>query len=257
MPGAVVVLLAVLAAAPPAARCEVAGEDLEYVVRRLGYGAGIHVFKNYLLRGRPEYATQARLAFDDALDRVAAMEGAGTASSDEQAALAELRQAVLAHRGSLTRIAALRERGWRIADIDRSVALDPAPAQSALERLQAGRKRSALAEIEYQLGFGRGIHRFKDFVLRGRAEDSDQAGAALQAAEAAAEEALQRAGLAESDQQRFRTLARTAATYRARLELVVRLHAEGRPVREIDLAVKINDGPALRALDGLRGAGVD
>ncbi|MDH3317727.1 MAG: hypothetical protein OER43_18425 [Gammaproteobacteria bacterium] len=247
------VLLAALAAAPQVVRGEVAGEEFEYLVRRLGYGAGIHLFKNYLLRGRPDYATQARLAFDDVLDRLDAIDRAGSADGGEEAALAELQRVVLAHREAVDRIAALREKGWRIADIDRSVAVEIAPAKAALERLRDGRDWSELAEIEYQLGFGRGIHYFKDFVLRGRVEDQEQARAALQAAEAAAETALQRAGLAESDLQRFRILARTAATYRSRLALVARLHVEGRPPREVDLAVKINDGPALRALAGLRG----
>jgi hypothetical protein len=140
--------------------------------------------------------------------------------------------------------------------MDRSVAMDPAPARAALTRLRAGRAWSALAEIEYQLGFGRGIHRFKDFVLRGRAGDADQAREALRAAEAAAEAALARAGLGEPERERFRIVSRTAAEYGGRLDLVARMHAEGRPVREVDLAVKINDGPAIRALDALRrGAG--
>lgn len=250
-------LLAALAVSPLSARCEVAGGDLEYMVQRLGYGAGIHDFKNYLLRGRPEYATRAAAAFADVIGRLDAVDQAGSADGGEQAALAELRRAVAAHAEALDRIAALRRKDWRLEDIDRSVAIDPAPARAALERLRAGRQWSELAEIEYRLGFGNGIHRFKDFVLRGRAGDAESARAAMQAAEATAEAALARPGLSEADRERFRVLARTAANYRGRLELVARMHAEGRPLREVDLAVKINDGPALRALEELRGAAGD
>jgi len=247
-----VVLLAALAAASWGARCDVADGELEYMVRRLGYGAGIHAFKNFLLRGRAEYASQARAAFTEVLHRLDAIDRAGSADGGEETALAELRRVVLAHRDAIDRIAALREKGWRIADIDRSVAVDVAPARAALERLRAGRSWSELAEIEYQLGFGRAIHHFKDFVLRGRVEDEEQARTALRAAELAAKTVIHRAALGVSELQRFRIVANTAAAYRTRLELVGRLHAEGRPVREVDLAVKINDGPAVRALLDLR-----
>ena len=251
------VCLLVLAAAAPTATAQVARVDVEHIVRELGYGAGIHAFKNYVLRGGSEYEQVARTAFAGVIERLAAIERAGVPDGDDGSALSDLRRVLVAHEAAIARISELREKGWRIRDIDSNVTLDVAPALSALERLRSGHAWSELAEIEYQLGFGRGIHRFKDFVLRGDDEDRDAARAAFQAAEAVIASALRRPGLSEREARRLQVVARTAAAYRTRLDLVARLLAAGRSVREVDLAVKINDGPATRALDGLRRASSD
>lgn len=252
--GPALALLAALLLAAQASRAEVSAAEVDHLVRALGYGAGIHDFKNYLLRGRPEYEARARAAFGETLDRLSDLERDGRAAAAERAALAELRRAVSAMNESLSRITTLREKGWRIEDIDRSTAVDLTAAASALADLHGRHRSHALGAIEFHLGFGRGIHHFKDFVLRGRGEDRDRAHEALGEVDAAIAAALARDDAGELERHRLRIVSRTAAAYRARLGLVARLHAERRPVREVDLAVKVNDGPAIRALLGLRAA---
>jgi hypothetical protein len=264
-----------------------ARDDLAQVVRLLGYGAGIHNFKNYVLRGRENYHADARRQFRQARDIIDSLARSPEIGAADQEALAAVRDVAVAYDVALDRVAALRAKGWRIGDIDRSVIIDDSAAVSGLDRLRGKWRWSDFEEMEYKFGYGKGIHDFKNYVLRGQDRYHTAALESLLAVEAlvasqlslpqlatpelAAEQAVEREGeVSRSDTAAFSSarqsvargfvadraaleaVERAARAYRNNLALVDRLLGLQRPIRQIDLAIKINDGPAVEGLARLR-----
>lgn len=263
-------------------------DDLAEIVRQMGYGAGIHNFKNYVLRGRPEYQTDARANFARTLEIVARLEKNAELTGAEQQALAAVKLVVESYNAGLDQVTELRDKGWRIEDIDRAVIIDDTAAVKGLHSLRERWTWSELEEIEFQLGYGKAIHNFKNYVLRGREKyhtealenflatesllssqlgqpefSTPQAAASSLAsdkgwvdrADAAAYDktVAEITRLLRDDRTALEILERTAHAYREHLDLIERLIAMQRSVRQIDLAVKINDGPAKSALVRLQG----
>jgi hypothetical protein len=263
--------------------------DVARLVRVLGYGAGIHHFKNYVLRGRESYHTAARLDFREALVIIDALSRGSEFDASDQQALAALRTTVAAYDAALDRVTELKAKGWRIEDIDRSVIIDDGPAKAGLDVLRAKWKWRDFEEMEFQLGYGKAIHDFKNYVLRGQERYHAGALETLLAAEAliasqlslpeltTPEEAATRVVERRSDVDRddadavasareeavrgftrdraaLEAVERVARAYRNNLALIEKLLRMLRPVRQIDLAIKINDGPAVEGLTRLREA---
>ena len=222
------------------ARDEVAG-----LVRALGYGAGIHHFKNYVLRGRDEYRTNAKQSFTDASLSLARLEAHSEIGSQDQQAIAEIKTMIDAYSAGLDRVAQLRTRGWRLDDIDRAVTVDDTKAIEALTQLRAKWQWSELEEIEYQLGYGQGIHNFKNYVIRQHERYHTLALENFLAVESLIVNQFNTTKLGSTDKEALESIGRVVQSYRNYLTLVGRLHTMQRPVRQIDLAVKINDKPAV------------
>jgi methyl-accepting chemotaxis protein len=101
-------------------------------------------------------------------------------------------------------------------------------------------------ELIQAMGYGGMIHSFKNYVLRADEKYHDaatrQAGAAL-----ATLEQLHRIDTAHSAQ--LDAVSQTISAYLQALTQVHALHATGASPEEIDAKVKINDAPALEAID--------
>ena len=272
----------------PPLKADEARDQLAEVVRQMGYGAGIHNFKNYLLRGRPEYHADARANFTRALEIITGLEQNAEFSSAEQREIVAVKAVLDSYNEALDRVAELHKKGWRIEDIDSAVNIDDAAAIKALDTLRAKWNWSDLEQIEFHLGYGRAIHHFKDYVLRGKERYHTAAledflaaesllGSQLGKPEFSSPQAAARAlatdkgwvdhasfsssdeavaeieRLFRDDRTALENVERTAHAYREHLGLIERLIAMQRSVRQIDLAVKINDGPAKAAFVHLRG----
>ncbi len=256
-------------------------DELAQIVRLMGYGGGIHNFKNYVLRDREEYRSAARTNFRDILDLIANLERSDKLNAAEQQALKAIKVVVESYDTALDRIADLRNKEWRIEDIDRVVIIDDTAAVQGLDTLRARWTWTDLEEIEFQFGYGNGIHNFKNYVLRGRKNHHTEALQNLLAVEALVATLLDRPELKDpqtaaqqwvaakgkgdddgavqeltrlfrNNRAALEDVARTARAYRDYLDLIERLIAVQRSVRQIDLAVKINDGPAKAGLAHLR-----
>ncbi len=267
-----------------------ARDELALIVRLMGYGGGIHNFKNYVLREREEYRNAAHADFARVLDVIARLERGGALSATELQSLKVVKEVVESYGAALERVAELRNQGWRIEDIDRVVIVDDTAAVRALDALRANRAWTDLEEIEFQLGYGKAIHNFKNYVLRGHESYHTEVLQNLLAVEALVASQLRRAelrnpqaaahqlvrekvtvdpidigaydqtvrkitDLLREDRTAWENVERTARAYRDHLGLIERFIAGQRSVRQIDLAVKINDGPAEAGLAHLRGAG--
>jgi len=236
-------------------------DDLAQVVRLMGYGGGIHNFKNYVLRGRKEYQASAREDFTRILKIIARLErSAKLNSTKDQQALSVVKAVVESYDAALDRVTLLRNKGWRIEDIDRTVIIDDNPAKAGLDALRAKWTWSDFEEIEFQLGYGKAIHNFKNYALRGHESYHTEALENLLAVDSLIAGQLSQPDLIDPKTLLFRKhrdalegVERVARAYRENLGLIERLIAMQRSVRQIDLAVKINDGPANAGLAHLRG----
>ena len=118
--------------------------------------------------------------------------------------------------------------------------------------LRAAHTWNDTQQLEYHLGFGSGIHNFKNYVLR--ADQKYRARAELGLSQAllivnrnrtATElDAAKKAALDEIEA--------VVRRYERALPKVDQLVGEGKTAREVDVEVKIDDRDALRALDVLR-----
>jgi hypothetical protein len=112
-------------------------------------------------------------------------------------------------------------------------------------------RTSAYNSIAKAMGYGGMIHHFKNYVLR---KDTPRiakvrvaAGEALASIEQYTETAL-----TPDERNALRDIRSVVQAYAKNIELARQLVAEGKDASQIDKAVKINDGPALRGLAVLK-----
>jgi hypothetical protein len=283
-------LVAVLTPTVDARADDGGGQVLAEIVRALGYGGGIHHFKNFVLREKPEYHTAAKRDFGRALEALARLETSAELDDREREHVAVIRSVVESYDAEVDRINGLRLKGWRIEDVDRTVIIDDTPATAGLAALRAKWQWSDLEEIEFQVGYGNAIHNFKNYILRGQERYHTAALANLLAVDAlvarqlhmpelarpraAAEAAVAAAGKVDpsdavaheqavqaiarrlrSDRAALEAVERVFRGYRNNLALVSKLIAMQRSASEIDRAIRIYDKPGMDGLAHLRQAG--
>lgn len=225
-----------------------ARDEVESLVRALGYGAAIHNFKNYVLRGRQQYYVTAKKLFADSMQNLTQLEKSASINAEDKIAIDVIRNTITAYQAGLDRIPQLHDKAWRLEDIDYAVTVDDSAAIAALAHLRAKWQWSDLEEIEYQMGYGKAIHNFKNYVLRQQEHYHTQALENFLAVESLIVNQFNTGQLDKSQLSALEKISRVAQSYRNYLSLVGRLHAMQRSTRQIDLAVKVNDEPAVTAL---------
>lgn len=123
------------------------------LVRFIGYECGIHYFKNYVLRGDKKYRKKAIDCFTKAKKVIAHFRKNST-DKTETDALQAIEDVVDAY-------------GSHVVDgIRADKIVNDGPAIDGIEALWKRYEWSALEQVEYALGYGGAIHRFKDYVLQ-------------------------------------------------------------------------------------------
>ena len=243
----------VLVFSAPALHATEVRDALAQMVRLMGYGAGIHDFKNYVLRGREEYRIRAHENFVRILEVIAGLERSGELTGTDQEALKPLKSVVESYDTALDRVTELRKKGWRIEDIDRAVVVDDTAAVQGLAALRTGRTWTPLEEIEFHLGYGKAIHNFKNYVIRGHESYGAEALEDFFAVDSLIADQLGgQSEIAKPQAVALNNIRGVVQAYRDNLALVAGLIARQRSVRQIDLAVKVNDTPAEMGLARLR-----
>lgn len=225
-----------------------ARENVATLVRSLGYGAGIHNFKNFVLRGRDDNYDAAKKAFDIALGSLKQLENSPELTLEDRAAVVVIKVMIDDYDRGLDRVISLRNKGWRLGDVDRSVAVDDTAAIAALAQLREKWEWSDLEQVEYQLGYGMGIHNFKNYLLRHDERYHTLALENFLAVESLLVNQYSNTRLDSAQRTALDQISRVSQSYRNYLALIERFHAQQYPVRKIDLAVKVNDKPALEGL---------
>ncbi|MDF0597466.1 methyl-accepting chemotaxis protein [Psychromarinibacter halotolerans] len=229
---------------------------LDAIAAKLGYGGMIHDFKNLVLRGDAalvEHVERMTDAVHAELEELAMLLDDPAAQQD----MATITETVETY-GTFAALAfQMGAMGQQAEVVGAAVAVDDTAALAALSslrtRLQTGQTASRaalLTELRFAIGYGGLIHSFKTFVLGG-SDDAregalaavDRAGAALAAYEAIDLSPEERAALT--------TVAEMIDSYADALPMVAEGWAAGLSPKDIDATVKVDDAPAVAALDAL------
>ncbi|MBT3722238.1 MAG: hypothetical protein HOM14_11540 [Gammaproteobacteria bacterium] len=106
-------------------------------------------------------------------------------------------------------------------------------------------------ELSKIVGYGGIIHRFKNYVLRGRQKDLDKINIFSERANEILDQYKKLPGITDSVSKEIETVRDVFNNYKQAAESVSEFKSEGKTIREIDGIVKINDGPALKAITNL------
>lgn len=230
------------------------------LTQELGYGGAIHQFKNYVLRKDDKRIRQVNVAIGGALSALHQYEMEGL-SQDERRAVDALRSAIEDYGSKLNVVRRLIEEGNDARTIDRTVKIDDGPALAGLATLKVHAsnerinpelvtQKEILNEMRAALGYGGMIHQFKNYVLR---QDGDRIAKVKKTADAAlaaiADYRMLDAG--PEDLQSLKAIERVIGTYLNAVGKAEKLAARGEEPEAIDQAIKIDDGPALAALNDL------
>ncbi len=238
---------------------------LESAVRAaIGYGGMIHNFKNYLLRDNEDYKSQVESnigAIKAFLKQYSALE----LTTTETIAIEDILEVVTAYQSALHNAEAMKAMDYSISEIDQSVAVDDDSALRGLKALRQATfskqtninqlsKARIAADLRAALGYGGMIHLFKNYILRHEMPHDDELQDALPI-----KEIKLKVQLAEDSIRQYRQLSLTDAEkfalnqiesmlmqYSKNLNEIHTLRALGNSIKDIDHAVKVDDGPALR-----------
>ncbi|MCE9584349.1 MAG: hypothetical protein K8T20_17820 [Planctomycetes bacterium] len=245
-------VLAALASLPALpARAEDADSQIRGLVRNLGYGAGIHNFKNYVLRGTDEYRTKSETFLAAAEKAITALRGAAGLKDEEKSALDGIEKVVKQYHANLATAQKMIADKKSVAEIDAAVKVDDAPALAGFKVLQGGRKWTAQDNLDAAVGYGGAIHNFKNYVLRGSEDYRTNALAKFKEAKDAI--AALRADPAKKDMKKsLDDVEGTLKKYEDNVAVVTKMIADKKSITEIDAAVKVDDAAAVAAFEALR-----
>ncbi len=245
-------LAAGCASAQPPLQEDAAASQIRTLVRSLGYGAGIHHFKNYVLRGKDDYRTRAEQCFTKAEETIAALRGIKGLTDKEKEALDGIGRVVKQYKANLPTAQKMIAEGKGIQEIDAAVKVDDAPGKAGLAVLRDGRKWSALDTLDAALGYVGAIHHFKNYVLRGTDEYRTNAIARFKEARDAIATLRGDAALGDKEKKALDDIEGVVKRYEANVSTAQTMMAERKSIKEIDTAVKVDDAPAIAGLAVLR-----
>ncbi len=142
------------------------------LIRAIGYGGGIHHYKNYVLRGKEKYLVSAEKSFTSAAAIVERMGSISGLNADENKAISDIEIMIAEYRASLPTIKNIYSSESSLLKVlkmtDDKVKISDGPAVEGIKILRSRSQFNALENIEYALGYGSAIHNFKNYVIRGK-----------------------------------------------------------------------------------------
>ncbi|MBF0587581.1 MAG: nitrate- and nitrite sensing domain-containing protein [Magnetococcales bacterium] len=121
----------------------------------------------------------------------------------------------------------------------------------AFEKGRASEKSALLATIYRNIGYGGSIHQFKNFVLRQNGKYADK----FMKQHAVISSAIDRFNTLKEasteEKQHLAVILDTLNQYKAGLEKIIKMSKDGTTIGAMDKAVKVSDGPALKAFAAL------
>ncbi len=114
-------------------------------------------------------------------------------------------------------------------------------------------RRETVRELRAQLGYGGVIHNFKNYVMRGAKEPGylQKFSANVAAVRGDIDRYQSTRGITRMEADRLAVVLQTVENYVHQGSVVEQMHRDGKTVEEIDKAVRVDDKPALAALDEL------
>jgi methyl-accepting chemotaxis protein len=238
--------------------------EADSITHAMGYGAGIHHFKNYVLRHTDNYRADAVAEFTKAETALAAVLDDPEITSEMKSGAMAMQLVVQSYLRAIPVAQAMIAEGRSVEEIDRVVKVADAPGTWGLEMIRTGSKWNSLQELQYAMGYGGAIHNFKNYVLRGGLQATDVVGGNFDNYRAASDQQWIRAetlvgevkAAAKTDEEKAAAdqILSVINQYKANLAVAKQMHGEAKTIQEIDTAVKVDDAPALAGFDLLRGS---
>lgn len=113
-------------------------------------------------------------------------------------------------------------------------------------------RQNLLYEIHRNIGYGGGIHAFKNYVLRFDQKYKDAAEKLFKKAEDKIQLYLGLKEISVEEENGMKILLETIKKYQSMIPIVSKMVTENKTQMEIDHAVKVDDGPALKAMETLQ-----
>ncbi len=231
------------------------------IVNAMGYGQMIHQFKNYVLRKDEKRIAKIRVAVGKVHASIEQYTEASI-SPDERAALRKIKKVVDAYAANVENARSMIAEGYSSRQIDKVVKINDTPALQGLAVLRKAvkshrlEKSSELSKIELlgefhrALGFGGMIHQFKNYVLRQDEPRIEKVRKAIAEIETTVDK-YRSLPLLPAENLALKNLMDVVGSYRDNLDKAIAMAAKHKAPEEIDHAVKVDDGPALSALQVL------
>lgn len=222
----------------------------------LGYGGLIHNFKNYILRGGDHLYAEINSEVGGVrmvLDQYTLL----PLNSTERAALDNIRTAIIAYQNATAVAENMKASGTSVINVDAFIKVNDALALRGLDtlRVEAAPKGNVLnskaifiSEIQALAGYGGMIHNFKNYVLRGREEYYEKANTNIAKLRAVIE-SYRKFDLNRGETVALEDVVHMLDAYGAALDTINTMLADGAGPKDIDVEVKVDDLPALRALN--------
>ena len=231
------------------------------IVNALGYGQMIHEFEDYVIRKDAKLLPRIRVAQGKVLASIEQYTESSITPT-ERSALRKIKKVTTAYSANLEEARRMIDEGYSSRQIDKVVKVDDAPALSGLATLRDSVKKhrleksgqpskgELLGEFHRALGFGGMIHHFKHFLLRQKKDSIEHVKKSIADVQVAIDK-YRNFSLVPAENLALKDLADVIEKYRDNLDLAIKMAAENRAPEEIDLRVKIDDKPALSALEVL------
>ncbi len=108
-------------------------------------------------------------------------------------------------------------------------------------------RRQLLMDIKSQMGYGGGIHQFKNYIIRGNEKYYQRVKSAYAAVDSSIRQFRQLQGVTVEELKALDNIEDVVRRYNKNSDLVKNLVSQEKSINEIDAAIKINDKPALVA----------
>jgi methyl-accepting chemotaxis protein len=241
-------------------------ELIAEVVHQLGYGGGIHQFKNYVLRGKEKYKTRSKENFQKALETLSQLSATGELSIAENTAVNDIKLVVKLYIDALDTVSDIRSEEKSLAKVlvktDQKVKISDSKAVAGLELLRSAYQWKLVYEVEYLLGYGKAIHNFKNFLIR--RQDKYRENAQIYYSEAL--KLISQLGSKENFDKNqlnaINNLQRTVQQYSSSLPVIKKTLAPSMSsksitiiniaIRGADRSIKISDSSAIAAIELLK-----
>ena len=226
----------------------------------IGYGGMIHNYKNYLLR--QDYSYNIRVHDNLGAARAVLQQLHATELNNAEAlALIDISAMLDSYDEQIHVAEALIAKQRPIAEIELAARVDDRAALRGLQTLRKSvinddnsaaqlSKARMLADIRAAIGYGGFIHDFKNFLLRHDIELHNRADLRLHEAEQVIERYRQQP-ITRAEEVALEDVADTLAEYDIKLHRIVEMLDRGMSIGDVDREVKVDDGPAVRALHTL------
>ncbi len=228
------------------------------IVNAMGYGEMIHLFEDYIIRKDDSLPARIRVAVGKVHASIEQYTEAAITPT-ERAALRQIKKVVDAYAMKLQDARSMVDEGYSSRQIDKVAQIDDAPALSGLDTLRKAveehrleksdepTKIQLLGEFHRALGFGGMIHNFELYLLRQKSENADKVKKSIADIQVAVDK-YRNFSLVPAEDLALKGLMEVVNKYRDNLDTAISMAAENRAPEEIDLRVKIDDKPALSAL---------